>query len=74
MATGPVSYSLTFMCSVLAYFFFLFLHNTVLLTETEAVWFLSDVGIMLVLDGIGKKNFNSHVYISGAIIKDEIQN
>ena len=36
--------------------------------------FLSDVGIMLFLDGIGKKNFNSHVYISGAIIKDEIQN
>ena len=35
---------------------------------------LFDLGIMLSLDGTGKKNFNSHVYISGAIIKDEMQN
>lgn len=38
------------------------------------IFLLSDVGIMLFLDGIGKKNFNGHVSISGAIIKDEMQN
>lgn len=34
-------------------------------------WFWE--GINLSLDGIGKKNFKSHVYVSGAIIKCEME-